>query len=221
MSVESHLGISLREYDRRIRTFIPRYEEMLDAAAGALRITAPGAKTIVDLGTGTGALAKRCLAAAPRARVIGIDSDAGMLAVARRRLGARMDGIAEDFTGAALPRCDAMTASFSLHHIAARAAKQAFYKRMRRSIRPGGVFISADCYPASAGAIDRTDRRVWQAHLEKAYPPKEASRYLAAWRRQDVYVPLTEECAMLARAGFEVDVAWRQGAFAVVVGLRP
>ena len=33
MGVASHLGIQLTEYDRRIRTFIPDYEEMLDAAA--------------------------------------------------------------------------------------------------------------------------------------------------------------------------------------------
>ena len=56
MSVASHLGISVREYDRRIRTFIPNYEEMLDEAASALD---PAAATIIDLGVGTGALSAR------------------------------------------------------------------------------------------------------------------------------------------------------------------
>ena len=54
MSVAAHLGIRLSEYDRRIRTFIPRYEEILDAAAASV---VPKARTIVDLGIGTGALA--------------------------------------------------------------------------------------------------------------------------------------------------------------------
>ena len=36
MSVATHLGIDLGEYDARIRTFIPHYEEMLDVAAGSL-----------------------------------------------------------------------------------------------------------------------------------------------------------------------------------------
>src|SRR5215831_1860740 len=35
MSVASHLGIDLNDYDSRIRTFIPHYEEMLDVAGAA------------------------------------------------------------------------------------------------------------------------------------------------------------------------------------------
>ena len=38
MSVASHLHIRLDEYDARIRTFIPRYDEMIEAAAGTLGV---------------------------------------------------------------------------------------------------------------------------------------------------------------------------------------
>src|SRR5436190_16575057 len=83
MSVSTHLGIAIDDYDRRIRTFIPRYAEMLDAAAEAV-----GRRTgvILDLGIGTGALAARCLARSPRARVVGLDIDPEMLRLAARRL---------------------------------------------------------------------------------------------------------------------------------------
>jgi hypothetical protein len=33
MAVSSHLGIDVAEYDERIRTFVPYYEEMLDVCA--------------------------------------------------------------------------------------------------------------------------------------------------------------------------------------------
>src|SRR4026208_979520 len=66
MSVASHLGIRLADYDARIRTFIPDYEEMLGVAAAAIPART---RTIVDLGIGTGALSARCLAPAPAARV--------------------------------------------------------------------------------------------------------------------------------------------------------
>ena len=85
MGVAIHLGIRLTEYDQRIRTFIPHYEEMLSVVAQAASWTARHA-TIVDLGVGTGALASRCLASVPGARVIGIDVDAGVLRMAERRL---------------------------------------------------------------------------------------------------------------------------------------
>ena len=90
MGAASHLGIQLREYDLRIRTFIPRYEEMLDAAAAALRALPRRRPLVVDLGIGSGALSARSLAAQPAARIVGIDSDEGMLRMAQKRLGPRL-----------------------------------------------------------------------------------------------------------------------------------
>src|SRR5438552_18564572 len=82
MGVAAHLGIRLAEYDRRIRTFIPDYDEMLEVAAAAVPARA---RMLVDLGIGTGALAARCLKIAPRARIVGIDVDHDVLALAARR----------------------------------------------------------------------------------------------------------------------------------------
>ena len=120
MSVASHLGIELAEYDQRIRTFIPAYEEMLDAAANAVDVRA---RTIVELGIGTGALAARCLKRAPKASVIGIDADSGILALAGRRLGRRATLQTSNFVRASLPRADAVVASIALHHVRTRGAK--------------------------------------------------------------------------------------------------
>ena len=39
-SVASHLGIPLPEYDARIRTFVPFYDEMLDGAAAYFALSA-------------------------------------------------------------------------------------------------------------------------------------------------------------------------------------
>src|SRR5262245_22496301 len=131
MGVAAHLGIDLRQYDARIRTFIPDYEEMLDAAAALVR---PDVRTIVDLGTGTGALAARCGARTERARIVGIDADADILTVARRRLGPRASFITQSFLRAPFPQADVFVASFALHHIRTRAAKSALYGRVRRAL---------------------------------------------------------------------------------------
>src|SRR5918911_5490660 len=119
MSVAAHLGIDIEQYDRRIRTFIPWYEEMLDAAASAV-----GRQTgvILDLGIGTGALAARCLRRSPRARIVGVDVDAEMLKIAARRLPPTATLTHANFLRAALPRADAAIASFALHHVRTRAA---------------------------------------------------------------------------------------------------
>ena len=217
MSVATHLGIKLADYDARIRSFIPDYEEMLDVAAAAIPART---RTIVDLGIGTGALAARCLSSAPAARVIGIDVDPAILALAANRLRDRATFATGSFLRAGLPRCDAAVASFSLHHVRTRAAKAALYRSIHAALRPRGLFISVDCQPAGDRAVRRAQRELWLAHLRRAYTPARAAALLDAWADEDVYVPLAAELAMLRRSGFQVEVLWRRGAFAVLRAAR-
>ena len=217
MGVASHLGIKLAEYDQRIRTFIPDYEEMLDAAA---EVVDPRARTIVELGIGTGALAARCLKRAPTASVTGIDADPGILALAARRLRKAGTFHTANFVRAPLPHADAVVASFALHHVRTRDAKTRLYQRIRAALRPSGLFISADCHPAADRARWDAQRSAWKTHLRAFYSATESEALLRAWGHEDVYVPLDVELALLRDAGFNVDVAWRREAFAVVVGVR-
>ena len=218
MSVATHLGIDLREYDQRIRTFIPDYEEMIAAAAAVLDPSC--VSTIVDLGIGTGALAARCLARAPHARVVRIDADPEILALAARRLGPRADLVAGNFTRASLPRTDALVASFSLHHVRTGGGRTRLYSRVRASLRRGGLFVSADCYPAADAALSRVQMRQWHDHVRCTYSASRTAALFAAWSREDVYVPLDPEVDRLTRSGFSASVVWRKGAFAVVGARR-
>ena len=217
MGVASHLGIKLTEYDSRIRTFIPHYEEMLDVAAAAIP---PRARTIVDLGIGTGALSSRCLTAAASARTVGIDVDPEILALAARRLGDRATFTIGSFVRTPLPACDALVASFALHHIRTRAARASLYRRIRAALRRGGLFIGVDCHPASDPGVRRAQLEAWQAHLRRSYSPARARAIFAAWSHEDVYVPLDAEIALLRAARFRVELLWRRGAFAVLRAAR-
>lgn len=215
MGVAAHLGIDLAEYDERIRTFIPYYEEMLDVAANAIPSSA---HVIVDLGTGTGALAARCVENAPRAYIVGIDSDPDILEAAAGRLRTRASFIAANFTRCSLPGCDAVVASFALHHIPTRAAKLALFRRAHSALERKGIFVSVDCNPAADAKLAREQHRAWKAHLETFYGEGQAATLLKAWAREDTYMPLNVECDLMRRAGFKVDVLWRKDAFAVLIG---
>ena len=220
MGVATHLGIRLRDYDAMIRTFIPDYEVMLEEAASAVRLVERRSPVIVELGIGSGALAQRCLAVASRARVIGLDVDSDILALARGRLGARLTARRGDFLTSPLPKSDVIAASFSLHHIRTRARKAAVYRRCFRALRPGGLFVIADCCLASDRRQRLRDRDAWRAHLERSYSARRAEAFLRAWAKEDVYVPLADEIDLLERAGFSVDVRWRRRSFAVVVAAK-
>ena len=220
MGVATHLGIRLRDYDAMIRTFIPNYEDMLDEAASALRLVRRRSPVIVELGIGSGALAQRCVAVSPQARVIGLDVDSDILALARRRLGPRLTTLSGDFLAASLPTCDAVVSSFALHHVRTRARKAGIYRRCFRALRPGGLFVTADCCVATDQRQRVRDREAWRAHLERTYRPTRAEGFLRAWAKEDVYFSLAAEVDLLERAGFSVDVRWRRRSFAVVVGRK-
>jgi tRNA (cmo5U34)-methyltransferase len=223
-SVTTHLSITPEKYDARIRSLIPLYDDLIAEVARALDHAARPVRTIVDLGIGTGALARACLESAPGARIWGIDADADMMAIARTRLARlsrRVTMTRGSFVDAALPPCDAMVASYALHHIRTTRAKLAFYRRCYRALRPGGVLINGDCAPASTPHGFARDLDVWFTHLGKSFGSRaKGRRVYESWANEDTYVPLTDEIDLLERAGFSVDVPWRRSPFAVIVACR-
>jgi SAM-dependent methyltransferase len=228
MAVASHLNIDLADYDQKIRTFIPYYEEMLDAVAAGLllldRADSPVGPTIVEFGIGTGALAARALARLPGARLIGIDADAEILKAAAARLqplGARVELMHGGFATVALPRCHAAIQSFALHHLPDRRRKLTLYRRLFDVLMPGGMLISADCHPGADPRIAAVHDAAWRAHLRQFYSAEEADAYLAAWASEDVYFSLDDEIEVLGAAGFHTDVWWRRDGFAVLAAIRP
>lgn len=224
MSVSSHLAVEPRDYDACIRQLIPLYDELIPEVGRALAHAARPIRRIVDLGVGTGALAQACLMAVPGARVWGIDADTAMMQVARRRLGRRMARVTlveGSFLDVALPACDAIVASYALHHIRTLRQKQAFYRRCHAALRPGGVLINGDCAPASTPQGFAQDLDVWFTHLARTFGGRAgAKRVYDSWADEDVYVPLATELRLLQRAGFDTDVPWRKSPFAVIVGIR-
>lgn len=221
MSVASHLGIRTDEYDRQILTFIPYYDEILDAAADALAALDRPARVVLDLGTGSGALAARCLKRLPGARVVGIDGDAAMLAMAEKRLGRALTAVVGNFETTPFPACDVVTASFSLHHVPAPKAKARIFAKAFAALRPGGMLVDADCTLAGDPKLRARDHETWRRHLAVAHGTAGARRFLRAWADEDTYFPLEVETALLRKAGFDVDVVWRKASFSVIAATRP
>ena len=220
MGATSHLGIKFGEYDATIASLIPHYKNLIEAAAAAVDICAPTSPAVVDLGTGSGALAAEILKVRPKARLTGIDADDSMLAAAKRRLKGRIDTIQDNFERASIPRCDVVSASFALHHIDAGHKKAALYRRCFGSLREGGMLVSADCFLASSNKLRRRDREAWIEHLQRKYTRKRSEQFLRTWAKEDVYFSLDREMELLKEAGFTVEVTWRRDSFAVVVGLK-
>jgi tRNA (cmo5U34)-methyltransferase len=160
----------------------------------------------------------RCVEAYPGARAIGVDEDPAMLAAAQARLGGRLQTRHGSFETLELPSADAIVACLALHHVPPGVRRRRLLRRLRQALRPGGVLVNADCFPASNRAVAAADRAAWVSHLERAYTPAEVRGFFRRWATEDYYVPLGDELAALRRAGFRTDVAYRRHDFAVIVG---
>jgi len=111
---------------------------------------APG-QVVLDFGCGTGTLAILLKRACPGARVIGIDADPQVLAIARRKIaGAGLDIDLQQgfFTAETFPEgsLDRIVSSLVLHHLT-RDEKLAVLRAMRGALRPGGELHVADFGP--------------------------------------------------------------------------
>lgn len=118
------------------------------AAAQQLQL-APG-DVVVDVGCGSGSHALMLHALQPRARIVGVDPDARMLALARRKAqqaGAELEfrvGMGDALAGV-LPdlRPDKIVSSLVLHQCPM-PVKRAILSSMHAALRPGGRLVIAD-----------------------------------------------------------------------------
>jgi ubiquinone/menaquinone biosynthesis C-methylase UbiE len=106
----------------------------------------PAGGVVLDVGAGTGANAIPLARARGDARVVGVDGDEGILALARRKAGAeRVEwrlGMA-DALPAADGEADAVVMSLVLHHLGPAGKRRALGEAVR-VLRPGGRLHVAD-----------------------------------------------------------------------------
>jgi SAM-dependent methyltransferase len=217
--VAGHLGVAAEEYDRTIRTFIPKYERMLAEVVHWLDGNVPPGGLVVDLGAGTGALGYAILDALPDVRVQLVDVDPNMLEVAADRCAAhagRCEVRRARFEDE-LPSCHAVVASLALHHVPTHDEKRDLYRAILDALEPGGLVAVADALLYPEGP--ERDRMVADlyAHMEASgISAEDARAHFASWGEEDFYVPLPDELALIAAAGFpRPDCFWRDGLVAV------
>lgn len=220
-SVRRHLRVDIEAYDASIRQFIPGYETMIEGAADAVAAVSP--RLVLDLGSGSGALADALLRRKEVNAVELLDVDPEMLSVARRRLepwGRRARFTLRSFDDA-FPACDAMAASLSLHHIPTMEAKAALFLRAHDALPPGGLLVNADATMPEEPAERDAVYRAWADHMvASGIEEARAWQHFQEWAGEDTYFPLEAELAALATAGFDARCVWQRGPSTLVVAER-
>ena len=181
-----------------IRTELPDYDTLQAEIGRLVHESAVGdAPRVLDLGGGTGSTSRAVLDARPAARLVLVDENPYMLAVASDFLpAASIECTIVADLGDPLPDgpFDLVVSALAVHHLD-RAQKRALFARVHDRLAPGGRFALADVVVP----IDPTDA---VTPLSPGYDQPDAVADLLTWLRD---------------AGFRADTVWANRDLAVFV----
>lgn len=210
-------------YDAARRRLIPPFDAFYGTALAAVPAKA---KTVLDLGAGTGLLSRMVRAARPAAHLTLLDGAPAMLDQARAELGddaSRTAYVTADLTdplpGGPASFC-AVVSALAIHHLDD-AGKRDLFARAYAQLKPGGVFVNAE---QVAGPTPRLDAlyRAWHESSARAAGSDDAEWEAAEERmRFDRCATVEDQLVWLREAGFEdVDCRFQDHRFAVLVARK-
>ncbi len=206
-------------YDQEIARCVPNYRRMLESAIDSLPFESDDLH-IIDLGTGTGALAELVLQRYPGCHLTCVDMTSDMLDKARERLDPASDVqfVLKDFYELELPgNTDAVVSSLALHHLITDDDKRCFYARVLECLRPGGVFVNADAVLGSDEWLEQLYKQKWKEFMRQTMSETDVQTIMDRHRREDSLPMLMDQLEWLREAGFsKVDVIWKDHMGAVV-----
>ena len=182
-------------YLELVRSEVPAYDRLQDVVARAT--SGVDARSILDLGVGTGVTAQRVLAEHPGARLVGIDESSDMLDHARRAFPAA------DLRAARLEDplphgpFDLVVSALSVHHLDG-PGKADLFRRVASVVVPGGRVVVGDVVVP----VDPADA---VTPIDGEYDKPRSAADQLCWLRE---------------AGFRAHIAWAEADLAVLVGDR-
>jgi len=219
-AVRRHFESEAPLFDELILKLIPDYRSMVAALVGALSFEMDEPIRVIDLGCGTGTIARAVLERFPSARLTLIDVAANMIEVAREKLSGRdaIRFVAGDFASIDLAGpYDAIVSSLALHHIESAADKQLMYGRIHAALAPGGVFVNADVVLGGNDWLAARYLERWAAWMAGNVGWDEVrTTWLPKYEAEDRPARLIDHLDWLRGAGFAgIDVLWKRDNFAV------
>jgi tRNA (cmo5U34)-methyltransferase len=223
--VKKHFEEEAKEFDKIILQLIPYYPEMIDALIIAIPFDKSSRINVLDLGCGTGTIARRIKEAFPQARISCLDLAENMIEMARLKLAEFADirfqvGDFRDYKFD--DTYDVVVSSLALHHLVTDKKKIDFYRKIHESLSPNGVFFNADVILGSSEYLQQAYIEKWRDFMKKHVAEEEINnKWLPKYQKEDCPAKLINQIAWLSNLGFvEVDIIWKYYNYAVYGGRK-
>lgn len=229
MSLRDAFDAAAGGYDRKLRLFIPDFEEFYGSILGFVPIEGDAEVRVLDLGAGTGLLSEMAAERYPSAEITLIDFSENMTNIARQRLagcGDRFRFVVADYLEEPFPeQYHLVVSALSIHHLQDEH-KQRLFRKVHDSLTPGGVFVYADQVLGPTPEIEERYREDLVRRVRERGIEEEALERVAQKMKESgshtFEAPLTAQIHWLAEADFEaVDCFYKRGRFAVFGGRKP
>jgi tRNA (cmo5U34)-methyltransferase len=209
------------DYETSRRRLVPPFDALYATAVAALELAGRPMRRVLDLGAGTGLLARQVRAAHPEVALTLLDGAPAMLARARATLGDGPAYVVGDLA-AALPAgpWDGVVSALAIHHLDD-DAKRHLFARTHDALAPGGVFVNAE---QVAGPTPLFAERYAAWHERRAAELGVTPQEWAEARhrmRLDRWASVEDQVTWMREAGFaDADCLFKDHRFAVLVGRR-
>jgi len=224
-TIKEHFETEAFEFDSQIVRIIPYYDQMIKALIDSIHFEPFDAIRIIDLGCGTGTVAKLLGDKFPNSKIVCLDIASKMIEIARYKFSDRKNTefIVGDFSTVDFKEpFDVVVSSLALHHIQTDEEKKEFYTKIYTLLTNSGQFLNADVVLASTDYQQNVNMNRWIDYMSKSVPMDEIKqRWLPAHKREDRPSKLIDQLKWLDEIGFKnVDVIWKYFNFSVYGGIK-
>lgn len=208
--------ITAQGYDIDRSRLIPSFEQLYQTAVALIP---ESADHILDLGAGTGLLSAFVRSRFQNARLHLIDNSQPMLAQAEIRFSQDQEVLCQlgDYTSAHWGSSyDAVVSALSIHHLTDEA-KRGLFARIRRALKPGGVFVNAEQILQKTPVWEAEAKTLWLRDVRALGATEEQIRTSLLRQTEDRCATAEDQLGWLREAGFdEARTAFAEGRFAVL-----
>ena len=211
-----------KEYDRQRPYLIACFHDFYTACYPLVK-RLPAARTLLDLGAGTGLFSYFIYLIKPELNYTLVDFSPEMLNAAKERFKGLKNFQFQELNFATEPfpgRYDIIISALSIHHLEDEEKKQ-LYKNAFEALNEGGLFINADQVLGRSEGFDSFYKESWKESVLESGLEETAVQKAFERIKLDKFAPLETQISMLEEAGFtEADCIYKNHNFAVFAGTK-